>query len=262
MLTVGVIIPAAGNSERFGKKDKLAEDFGGRPLLLRTVEFFTKREEVREIIVVGPPATLSEFTAKFGPALSFHGVTIVAGSTHNRWESVKCAIHLISDNVDRIAIHDAARPALSNPLFDRLLLASSTFHAVAAAMPITGTVKRVESNSTMIGNEDAIADSILGESTQATVSAHPVQETICRDRLWELQTPQIFEPSLLRRAYEQENLAGVTDDAEVIEKLGEPIHLIEGDSRNIKVTTPDDLVNVKSMLGIKGERVRPVHKRF
>ena len=262
MLTFGVIIPAAGNSERFGKKDKLAEDFGGRPLLLRTVEFFTKREEVKEIVVVGPPATLDEFTANFGPALSFHGVTIVAGSKQERWQSVQLAIKSISDDVDRIIVHDAARPALSDGLFDRLALASATFNAVAAAMPIIGTVKRVESTSTTIGDEDAIADSILGESTQATVSAHPVQETICRDRLWELQTPQIFEPSLLRRAYEQENLAGVTDDAEVIEKLGEPIHLIEGDSRNIKVTTPDDLVNVKSMLGIKGERARPVHKRF
>ena len=262
MLTVGVIIPAAGNSERFGKKDKLAEDLGGRSLLLRTVEFFTKREEVKEIVVVAPPATLDEFTQKFGPALSFHGVVIVAGSTVERWESVKFAIQSISDDVDRIAVHDAARPALSNLLFERLLLASSTFHAVAAAMPISGTVKRVASNSTMIGDEDAIADSILGGSTQATVSAHPVEETICRDRLWELQTPQIFEPSLLRRAYEQENLEGVTDDAEVIEKFGEPIHLIEGDSRNIKVTTPDDLINVKAMLGIKGERARPAHKSF
>ena len=262
MLTFSVIIPAAGLSERFGKKDKLAEDFGGRPLLLRTVEFFTKREEVKEIVVVGPPARLDEFKEKFGPALSFHGVVIVAGSDTARWESVKFAIQAIADDADRIVVHDAARPALTDELFDRLALASVTFDAVAAALPITGSVKRVQSNPVAIGDDDAIADAILGESTQAKVSVHTVEETINRDRLWELQTPQIFEPSLLRRAYDQENLAGVTDDAEVIEKLGEPIHLIEGDSRNIKVTTPDDLVNVKAMLGIKGKSARPVHKRF
>ncbi len=262
MLTIGVIIPAAGQSQRFGNKDKLAADFGGRPLLLRTVEFFAKREEVKEIVVVGPPARIEAFTETFGPALSFHGVLIVAGSEIDRWESVKLAIQRISDDVDRIAVHDAARPALSNTLFERLVLASNSFDAVAAALPITGTVKRVDAMPTTISDHDAIADAILGESTQATVTAHSVEETICRDRLWELQTPQIFEPSLLRRAYEEENLSGVTDDAEVIEKLGEPIHLIEGDSRNIKVTTPDDLNNLKAMLGIKGERARPVHKRF
>ncbi len=262
MLTIGVIIPAAGHSERFGKKDKLAEDFGGRPLLLRTVEFFTKREEVKEIVVVAPPTSLESFKEKFGPSLSFHGVLVVPGSEVDRWESVKLALQSISDKVDRIAVHDAARPALSDDLFDRLLLASKTLDAVAAALPISGTVKRVHATPTSIGDQDIIADAILGESTQAKVTAYSVEETISRDRLWELQTPQIFEPLLLRRAYEHGDLSGVTDDAEVIEKLGEPIHLIEGDSRNIKVTTPDDLINVKAMLGIKGERARSVHKRF
>lgn len=262
MLTIGVIIPAAGNSKRFGNKDKLAEDFGGRPLLLRTVEFFTKREEVIEIIVAGPPATLDVFKDKFGPALSFHGVKIIAGGNNHRWESVNEALQSISDKPDRIAVHDAARPALSDVLFDRLILASSSFDAVAAALPISGTVKRVESQTTTVGDDDDIADSILGESTQAKVTAHRVKETLDRNALWELQTPQIFDQSLLRRGYAQENLAGVTDDAEVIEKLGEPVHLIEGDNRNIKVTTKEDLQLVKSILGVKGERARPVHKRF
>lgn len=262
MLTIGVIIPAAGTSKRFGKKDKLAEDFGGRPLLLRTVEFFTKREEVIEIIVAGPPATIDEFKEKFGPALSFHGVKIVEGGETDRWESVREALKHISDKPDRIAIHDAARPAVSNTLFDRLLLASGSFDAVAAALPISGTVKRVEIQTATVGDDDDIADSILGASTQAMVTAHLVKETIDRTQLWELQTPQMFNQTLLRRGYAQENLSGVTDDAEVIEKLGEPVHLIEGDNRNIKVTTQEDLQLVKAILGIKGEKARPAHKRF
>jgi len=262
MLTIGVIIPAAGNSQRFGKKDKLAEDFGGRPLLLRTVEFFTKRQEVLEILVAGPPATLDEFKDKFGPALSFHGVKIVAGGRTHRWETVKEALKGISVNVDRIAVHDAARPAITNALFDRLLLASGSFDAVAAALPVSGTMKRVQLETTTIAEDDPIADSILGESTQAKVTAYLVKETIDRNNLWELQTPQIFETSLLQRAYDQQDLSGVTDDAEVVEKLGEPVHLIEGDNRNIKVTTPQDLQLLKAALGVKSQRARPVHKRF
>ena len=120
---------------------------------------------------------------------------------------------------------------------------------------------RVRGKGTIAGL-DAIADSILGTSTRATVEAQLVDQTVDRSTLWELQTPQIFESSLLRRGYEQEDLSGVTDDAQVIEKLGEPVHLIKGDRRNIKVTTPADLQLVKAILGVKVEKQRPVHKRF
>jgi 2-C-methyl-D-erythritol 4-phosphate cytidylyltransferase len=261
-MNIGVIIPAAGSSARFGTKDKLAEDIGGRPLLLRTVEFFTKREEVLEIVVAGPVDTFHEFQDRYGPALSFHGVKIIQGGKEGRWESVRNALGHISSNVDRVVIHDGARPALFNNLFDTLLLASNKFHAVAVALQINGTVKRVADTPTTIGDEDSIADSILGTSTQASVDAYTVIETIDRSALWELQTPQIFEPSLLRRAYEQDDLSSCTDDAQVIEKLGEPVHVIEGDSRNIKVTTPADIALIRSILHVQGEQERPAHKRF
>jgi len=260
-MKIAVIIPAAGTSSRYGNRDKLAEDLGGRPLLLRTVEFFTKREDVTEIIVAGPANQFEEFQDRFGPALSFHGVTIVTGGSH-RCESVLHALQAISEEVDRIAIHDAARPALFNTLFDHLLLATNEYPAVAAALRIQGTIKRTESSPTTIGDEDAIADAILGSSTQSSVEAFQVTETIDRASVWELQTPQIFEPSLLKRAYEQPNLQECTDDAQVIEKLGEPVYLIEGDSRNIKVTTPSDYKLIKTILGVRGEQERPAHKRF
>ncbi len=261
-MNIGIIIPAAGSSARFGTKDKLAEDIGGRPLLLRTVEFFTKREDVLEIVVAGPEDAFDEFQDRYGPALSFHGVKIIVGGKEGRWKSVRNALEHISCNVDRIVIHDGARPALCNALFDTLLLASKEFNAVAAALPITGTVKRVADTPTIIGDEDAIADSILGTSSQKSVDAYEVIETIDRTALWELQTPQIFEPSLLRRAYEQDDLDECTDDAQVVEKLGEPVHVIEGDSRNIKVTTPADIALIRSILHVRGEQERPAHKRF
>jgi 2-C-methyl-D-erythritol 4-phosphate cytidylyltransferase len=260
-MNIGVIIPAAGSSSRYGSRDKLAEDLGGRPLLLRTVEFFTKREDVKEIAVVAPKNTFDQFQDRFGPALSFHGVTIVKGGS-TRWQSVANALQSIENSVDRIAIHDAARPALFNSLFERVLLASKDFPAVAPALRIQGTIKRTGSEPTTIGDEDAIADSILGTGSQVTVDAYKVLETVDRSALWELQTPQVFEPSLLRKAYQQEDVQDCTDDAQVVEKLGESVHLIEGDSRNIKVTTPSDYKLVRSILGVRGEPERPAHKRF
>lgn len=260
-MKVGVIIPAAGSSSRYGKRDKLAEDLGGRPLLLRTVEFFTKREEVRDIVVAAPVDSFDEFQDRFGPALSFHGVKIVKGG-FTRCDSVANALVSIDDSLDRIAVHDAARPALFDSLFDQLLLASKKYAAVAPALPLYGTIKRTCVEAETIGDEDAIADAILGTGTQAKVDAFKVVETVDRTSLWELQTPQFFTPSLLSDAYKQSELQECTDDAQVVEKLGESVYLIEGDSRNIKVTTPSDYKLIRSILGVRGESERPVHKRF
>ena len=260
-MKVAVIIPAAGESARFGSKDKLAEDVGGRPLLLRTVEFFTKREDVHQIVVAGPPKSFSDFKEKFGPSLSFHGVTILEGGS-TRSQSVKNALEIISDDISLVAIHDAARPAISDWLFNKLLLASNEFSAVSAALPINGTVKRTNSTSATVADEDAIADSILGTSSQATVDAFQIIDTVDRAGLWEMQTPQCFELSLLKRAYAQESIESCTDDAQVVEKLGEPVYVVEGDSRNIKVTTPADMNLLKAILGVKGAPSRPAHKRF
>ncbi len=261
-MKLGVIIPAAGKSTRFGEKDKLAEDLGGRAMLLRTVEFFTKRDEVQEIVVAAPPSTFSEFKDKFGPSLAFHGVAIVKGSDDSRSKTVQNALSHISTEVDFIAIHDAARPVLENALFEKLLIACTQLDAVIPAIPLTSTIKKIGSNECTIGDEDAIADSILGESTQATVKAMQIDSTQDRSTLWEAQTPQIFKSSLIRRAYEQQDLDGCTDDAQVVENLGEPIHLIEGDSRNIKVTTYSDLKLVKAILGIRESKSPSPHHRF
>ena len=91
-MNVCVIIPAAGRSERFGNGDKLAQDLGGRPLLMRTVELFTKREEVSSILVAGPPDSIEDFKNRYGAALGFHGAQIVEGGRAERWESIRNAL--------------------------------------------------------------------------------------------------------------------------------------------------------------------------
>ena len=78
----------------------------------------------------------------------------------------------------------------------------------------------------------------------------------------EVQTPQVFEVDLLRRAYEQPGLDGATDDAMLVERLGEPVHVIDGDPVNLKITRPADLRLIRAILGLAAPAERPVHKRF
>jgi 2-C-methyl-D-erythritol 4-phosphate cytidylyltransferase len=260
-MKIAVIVPAAGGSTRFGSKDKLAEDIGGRPLLLRTVEFFTKREDIAEIIVVGPQDSMDTFNDRFGTALSFHGVTCVSGGA-TRAESVRNAQQALSPDCDLVVVHDAARPAITDELLDRVLLASKEFSAVVAALPVQGTLKRVDKTPTTVAEDDAIADSILGDASQAKVEGFTIIETVDRTCMWEMQTPQCFHASVFQRAYSADGISKCTDDAQVVEKLGEPVHVVAGDSRNIKVTTQADLHLMKAILGVKGATQSPAHKRF
>ncbi len=258
---VAVIIAAAGQGTRFGS-DKLAQDLGGRPLLLRTVELFTKRDEVGAIIVAAPPETLDDFRTRYGAQLGFHGVTIVAGGRTERWESVRNALAAVPQECTHIAVHDAARPAVSDALLSRLFDAAQVADAVIPGVAVSSTLKRISEESFQATPDDAVADAILGDAGKEGVRGHRVEATLARARVMAIQTPQIFAGALLRRAYTQENLAGATDDAMLVEQLGEPVLVIEGEARNMKVTTPADLTILRSILGVRAAEDRPAHKRF
>ncbi|MHC4081278.1 MAG: IspD/TarI family cytidylyltransferase [Planctomycetota bacterium] len=263
-MNVGVIIAAAGQGTRFGASQKLDQDVGGRALLLRTVELFTKRDEVRTILVAAPPDKLDDFKSKYGPSLGFHGATIVAGGREARWETVRNALAEVPQECTHIAVHDAARPAVSKELLDRLFEAARSLSAVVPAVRVTATVKRLSAEKIDVADRegDLLADAILGEAGRPSLSANVITETVEREGLAEVQTPQVFEAALLRRAYEQGDLSGATDDAALVERLGEPVHAVEGDVTNLKVTTPGDLRLVRAILGVRAPAERPAHKRF
>ncbi len=258
---VAVIIPAAGQGTRFGG-DKLGEDLGGRPLLLRTVEIFTKREEVATIIVAAPPESIDEFRGRYGAQLGFHGVIIVAGGRAERWESVRNAIAAVPQECTHIAVHDAARPGLNEALLTRLIDAARVASAVVPGDPIRSTLKRVTTETFAAAPDEAVADAILGDAGRESVRGRRVEATIDRTRLMAIQTPQIFSAELLRRAYAQDDLSDATDDAMLVERLGEPVLVVEGDPRNMKVTTPTDLSIIRAILGHRVQEQRPAHKRF
>lgn len=261
-MKIAVIIPAAGSSTRFGSQDKLSQDLGGRALLLRTVELFTKRPEVDTTIVAAPPDRLGEFKLKYGDQLGFHGVQIVAGGTEARWETVKNALDAVPDDATHIAVHDAARPATPPELIDSLLEAAKVLDAVIPTVAVSNTIKRLGTDTIRAEEVDPIAAKLLGEDAPGKKVARPVIETIDRERLVEVQTPQVFKADLLRRAYAQDDLSGATDDASLVERLGETVHAIEGDSRNIKITFAADLDLVRKIMNVGRPKERAAHKRF
>jgi 2-C-methyl-D-erythritol 4-phosphate cytidylyltransferase len=267
-MNVCVIIPAAGRSRRFGESDKLAQDLGGRALLIRTVELFAKRDDVRSIVVAGPPEPAEEFEAfrdRYGPTLGFHGATIIAGGRAERWETVRNALAAVPDDATHVAVHDAARPGASKELLDRTFDAASRLPAVVPALAVSSTLKRVSSREEEIAGDDAddaLADAILGDEGKTSLRARRVIETVDRSDLVEIQTPQVFEASLLRRAYDQADLGGATDDAALVERLGEPVYTVEGDPCNFKITRPADLRVMRAVMGVKPPSERPAHKRF
>ena len=249
-MKLAVIIPAAGNSTRFGHGDKLSQDLGGRRLLLRAVEAFVKRDETTSLVVAAPPDDMSGFKDRFGPQLNFHGATIVEGGRTERWESVRNALAVIPEDTTHVAVHDAARPLVSQELLTRILDAARVHSAVIPGVAISSTMKRLGDETVKATMDAGIADAILGtpDSDTGVPLARTVLETVPREGVVAIQTPQVFEKALFERAYAQSDLAGATDDAMLVEKLGEPVVVVEGDPCNIKVTTQQDLDLVRRLV--------------
>lgn len=266
-MEVCVIIPAAGSSERYSKssesgRSKLDEDLGGRPVLQRTVEVFTKRPEVTGIIVAGPAdeSRMAEFRQRHADKLGLLGVTICAGGKTHRWETVRNALGHAPGSCTHIAVHDAARPCATAELLDRVFDAASHFAAVIPVVDVPDTVKRVSEEAEAPAEPDPLA-AILGDAGKPDASARRVEQTLDRRNLVLVQTPQVFRADLLRRAYAQEDLDS-TDDAQLVERLGEPVHTVRGEATNVKITRPGDLRLARAVLGVKPPTERAAHKRF
>ncbi|MBO6740437.1 MAG: 2-C-methyl-D-erythritol 4-phosphate cytidylyltransferase [Phycisphaerales bacterium] len=269
-MRISVIIPAAGASTRYNAestdplstaRSKLDEDLGGKTVLQRSVELFNTREEVQQIIVAGPHGdeAFAEFKLRHADRLSLLGAALVRGGESHRYQTVANALAQLDESCTHVAIHDAARPATDPALIDRVFDTAKSHPAVVPGTPVSDTLKRVEAEPI---EDDAGADpvaSILGVGTTHTL--HRVESTIDRSNLMQVQTPQVFERELLVRAYAQDDLSS-TDDAGLVERLGEPVVIVEGDPLNLKLTRPGDLPLLRAIMGVKGPSERPTHKRF
>jgi len=276
-MRLAVIIPAAGSSSRFrdadagadpgviaGARSKLDEDLGGRPVLHRAVELFTDLDAVGAIIVAGPheAAAMDEFKRRHGDKLGILGVTIVPGGKTHRYETVAAALAHVPGDATHVLIHDGARPCTPSVVIERVLEAAAVYPAVVPTVEVSDTLKRL-SAETREKPADPLA-AILGGGDAPSNSAdtiRPVIETVPREGLAAVQTPQVFEADLIRRAYAQPNLDS-TDDAQLVERLGVEVVAVAGDARNIKITRAADLVIARAILGFKAPSERPTHKRF
>ena len=231
---VGVIICAAGASSRFGgKRKKPLVDVEGRAVFLRSVEIFSSREDVKQILLAIAPEDEELVNVKWGPNLKFFNVKICFGGAE-RFDTVQKGLELIKDDIELIAVHDAVRCCVKEEWIDKVIAEAAKSGAAILACPVIATLKEAK-------------DKVI-------------IQTVDRAGLYEAQTPQVFETSLLKKAYANlKNLDKnkISDDAQLVEALGHKVSIVETDSSNIKITKPADIAIAEAILK---SRPKPVPK--
>jgi 2-C-methyl-D-erythritol 4-phosphate cytidylyltransferase len=217
MARVGVILVAAGKSSRFHDANykKPFAPLAGRPVWLHSAEKFTDRDDVKQVVVVVSPEDRGAFLEKFGANLAFMGITLAEGGAE-RADSVRNGLAKLSDEIDLVAIHDAARPCLAPEWIDRVFAAAAKTGAAILATPVVATLKRVGPD-------------------------HLIRDTVDRTDLWEAQTPQVFARGLLEQAFASADGGGFTDEASLIERTGHAVTVVPGSPINLKITSREDL---------------------
>ena len=220
MAQTGVVIVAGGVGHRMGSSmPKQFMMLGNSPILVHTINRMREALPAAEIVVVLPEeyiALWKNLSARFEVAVH----RVVAGGKE-RFHSVKAGIAALSDDVRYIMVHDGVRPLVSKKLIIRLVLAAETHSVVVPAIAPVDSCRQVNGESSTI---------------------------IDRASLRFVQTPQVFQAEVLRRAYEQEFSPKFTDDASVAEAAGYTVYLSEGERTNIKITTPEDMDFAKAIL--------------
>ena len=210
----GAVIVAAGTASRMGGIDKVMAPLNGEPMIVRTVRTFQNCDAIKEIVIVTRQDLIEKIKDLCAGFDKVH--TVVAGGS-SRPESVQCGLNALSKKMKLAAIHDGARPLITWQVIDRTVRAANTYGAAAPAIPVQDTIKVVHGG---------------------VVAATPD-----RSMLQAVQTPQIFDVDLLRGALKKalQDGANITDDCSAVENMGMSVKIVEGDERNIKVTTPVDL---------------------
>lgn len=224
MLPIHVIIPAAGSGSRMGASlPKLLLELAGVPIVVRTLRTICQLKDVVQIVVTAPKEYVATYRDLLAPESDL--VTVVCGGK-TRQESVKIALAEISKKVinpeeELVLIHDGARCFVTKKILEDAVEGAEKHHAITVAVPVIDSIKRVDDRGV-------------------------TKESLQRSELWAIQTPQVFTYSLIDKAHQSDNTVA-TDDASLVESFY-PVHIVEGDRCNIKVTTPFDLKIAKALL--------------
>jgi 2-C-methyl-D-erythritol 4-phosphate cytidylyltransferase len=238
MATFAAILPAAGKSARFaGKEKKPFTNLDGRAVWLRSTEHFVTRKDVCQCVVVVAAEDQELFRRRYGANLAFMNVQIATGGAE-RFESIANALALLKPEADFVAIHDAVRPCVTEAQIDAVFAQAAKTGAAVLAVPVSDTLKQVNAQ-------------------------RQIQSTQTRQGLWLAQTPQVFRRTWLEEAYNKRNQIKekITDDAQLVEALGHPVHVIEGAATNLKITSKSDLTLAEAVLKAmpKPRPAGPVH---
>ena len=215
------IIVAGGKGLRMG--GELPKQFipvEGRPVLMRTLDTFNACDNTLKIILV-LPRDHQPYWQELCAEYNFSVPHLIADGGATRFHSVQNGLALVDAPDALVAVHDGVRPFVSHEVIRHCFRDAESFGAVVPVIPVVETVRHL------------LADG---------------SETVSRDDYRLVQTPQTFRAALLRREYEQPYCDAFTDDASVVEALGETIHLVEGNRENIKLTTPFDLTIARALL--------------
>ena len=230
-MSVGCVLLAAGRSARMGGGDKLLAALAGRPVLAHSLAALAACDEIAHVVVVASAAN----RAAVAQIARLHGggkVRALATGGARRQDSVAAGLAALP-NVELIAVHDGARPLVEADDFREGARIAREVGAAIAGAPVADTVKRVD-------------------------AAERVVETPPRAELRAAATPQVFRRALLARAHRAAAEAGVsaTDDAALVERLGEPVVVFASRRRNLKITTADDLLLAESLLNLSAGELR------
>ena len=217
-MRVTAIIPVAGSGKRFGgdtPKQYLA--LKGEPIIAITVRKFLQLKEIYSIIVVTAADEIARMKDLLGKIPGFNLKAEIVTGGKERQDSVENGLQKVDSQTDIILVHDGVRPLISHKIILNSLRESKKSGACVVAVPVKDTIKRVENNK--------------------------VLETLPRELLYQIQTPQTFLSTILTDAHKkakQQNFYA-TDEAALVEWAGYPVSIVAGDYRNIKITTVEDL---------------------
>ena len=225
------LVAAAGSSSRMGGVNKLLQPLDGIPVLARTLTALQMARRIDEIVV----AAREEDFLEISQLCRTYGITkctkVIRGG-ESRAHSVLLAALEAGEGMELLAVQDGARPLVTPELIDAVAEAAARTGAAAPAVAVKDTIKSVRAGGT-------------------------VAETLDRSVLRAVQTPQIFEGSLLKAALQAavEGDIPVTDDCSAVERLGKRVYLVDGDEENLKITTPVDLILAEAILRDREERL-------
>ena len=222
---VTAIFPAAGRGSRMkADRNKILLELAGESILVQTLKRFARIDRISNLIIAVAKDEIPLITLLLESKNFSKPIQIVEGGSERQF-SIYNAIKRVPSESEIVLIHDAARPLISVETIEKVIDSAIEFGGSIAAVPEKNTIK--------IATSDQFVD-----------------KTLPRNLLWEIQTPQAFRREIIEKAYESaisDKFLG-TDDSSLVERIGYPVKIVESESSNIKITTPDDLLFAKEFI--------------